>query len=82
MVKFSTITKKGQATIPSKIRKKWGIKAGEKVSFIDKGDWVEVKPATDFLSLRGSVSKKNYSDKEADKAVAEHLKRSHEEKIN
>lgn len=75
MPEFSTITEKGQVTIPSSIRKEWNIKSGQKVAFVRKRDKaVEVKPAVDFFALRGSIrSQKRYSDKKADKAIAKYF---------
>ncbi|MBL7155986.1 MAG: AbrB/MazE/SpoVT family DNA-binding domain-containing protein [Candidatus Pacebacteria bacterium] len=71
MPEFSTITEKGQVTIPSSIRKEWDIEPGQKVAFVRrKNKTVEVKPAVDFFVLRGSIkSDKRYSDKKANKAI-------------
>lgn len=86
MPEFSTITKKGQVTIPVSIRRKLGLKPKQRVTFVRKGDKkVEIKPVPDFFALRGSIeSKKKYTDEKADKAVAKHLAKKHaqEKKIN
>ena len=84
----TTLTQKGQVTIPVEIRRSLGLKTGQKVAFVTKGDDVVIKPAKDFLSLKGSVSaiesvaknkkekkKKRYSDDEADKAMKSFMKK-------
>jgi AbrB family looped-hinge helix DNA binding protein len=43
-MKISTITTKGQVLIPSKLRKRYGLKAGTKVTFLEKGEDVIIKP--------------------------------------
>lgn len=39
-----TVFKNGQFTIPVQIRKKWGLKPGDKINFIPNGNEVIVKP--------------------------------------
>lgn len=52
----STVTQKGQATIPAPIRKRLGIKPNGKVSFeINNKNELVIKPVKDFLELRGSL---------------------------
>lgn len=69
---ITTVTQKGQATIPAPIRKKLGIKPKGKVYFEmkEKGE-VLVKPVVDFLSLRGSLktNKKPLSNKQMDALI-------------
>ena len=43
-MKVSTITTKGQVVIPSKIRKRHGLKEGTKVTFIENGNDIIIKP--------------------------------------
>lgn len=43
-MKTSTITTKGQIVIPSKIRKRYGLKEGMKVTFIEKENDIIIKP--------------------------------------
>lgn len=75
MPEFSTLTKKGQVTIPVSIRKELGLEPKQRVAFVQRDDKrVEIKPATDFFALRGSIKfKKKYSDKKANKAIAEYF---------
>ncbi|HBM16357.1 MAG TPA: AbrB family transcriptional regulator [Lentisphaeria bacterium] len=55
---LSTLTSKGQITIPVEIRKKLGLHTGNKVNFIFKNNVVEIVP-TDISvkSLKGIVPK-------------------------
>lgn len=71
----TTVTQKGQATIPLPIRKMLGIKPNGKVSFEMKEGEVLIKPVKDFLSLRGSLSsKKPFNIEAMDKAVEKYFK--------
>ena len=52
----STITRKGQVTIPKAIRDRLGVKEGEKVLFMMRGEEVVLKVVKGtILDLRGSV---------------------------
>ena len=52
----STITRKGQVTIPKAIRDRLGVKKGEKVHFVMRGEEVVLKVIKGtILDLRGSV---------------------------
>jgi AbrB family looped-hinge helix DNA binding protein len=52
----STITKKGQITIPSKFRNEYNLKAGKKVNFIKTPEGILIKPVVeDVRSLRGII---------------------------
>jgi AbrB family looped-hinge helix DNA binding protein len=52
----STITRKGQVTIPKTIRDRLGVKEGEKVLFVMRGEEVVLKVVKGtILDLRGSV---------------------------
>ncbi len=44
-VGVSSISSKGQVTIPKEIREAFGLKAGDKVVFISKGDQVLIRKA-------------------------------------
>ena len=55
-MQFTTlVTQKGQATIPSAIRKSLGIKPNTKIVFELKNNEATFKPVVDFFSLKGSV---------------------------
>lgn len=53
----STVTTKGQLVIPSKLRRKYSIKAGTQVAFLEQENRLVLQPLTpDFIrSLRGSL---------------------------
>jgi len=55
----TTITSKGQVTIPAGIRKVLGLNAGDKIDFVLKeGNQVEIIPVNvSIKSLKGSVPK-------------------------
>lgn len=73
MFYISTVTQKGQATIPAPIRKRLGLKPGEKIIFEEENsNEVFLKRAIDISELRGSLKPKvkiKYSDKKADEAI-------------
>lgn len=54
----STLTSKGQVTIPKEIRDALGLKEHDRVSFVRRGDDVIIKPIKDIIELRGSVKPK------------------------
>ncbi len=56
-MQFTTsVTQKGQATIPAPIRKSLGIKPNTKIVFeLKSNNEVTLKPVVDFFSLKGSV---------------------------
>lgn len=53
-------TVKGQIVIPAELRRKYGIKAGTKIMFIDNDDSITIKPVTEesIKQLRGSLKGK------------------------
>ena len=71
----TTITQKGQATIPAPIRKRLGFKPREKISFeINEKNEAVIRPVKNFLTLRGSLNSKKPFDIEAmDKAVEKEI---------
>ncbi len=68
-MQFTTsVTQKGQATIPVAIREKLGIRPNSKVVFeLKNGAEASIKPVVDFFSLKGSVK----SDKPFDTGLME-----------
>jgi len=78
MMYSTSITQKGQVTIPVLIRKKLGLKTGQKVVFRDRGKDVIIEPIPDFLDLMGSLkTKKKYDKEKARKAIGDYLGRRH-----
>jgi len=53
----TTVTTKGQLVIPSKLRRKYGIRKGTQVAFVEGGDRLILQPLTaEFVrSLPGSL---------------------------
>ncbi len=76
----TTITQKGQATIPALIRKKLGLQPNSKVVFeLNNKNEATLKAVPDFFSLQGSVkTKKPFDINAMDAAVAKHIKKEYE----
>ena len=76
----STITSKGQTTIPKEIREHLNLHTGDKIDFvIDESGQVRVETATlDIRELKGALHRegvKPVSVEDMKKAVRKHLKR-------
>lgn len=56
----TTITRKGQIVIPSRLRRKYGIKVGTPIQLIDDGEQIILKPITpeSVRKLRGFLKGK------------------------
>ena len=54
----STVTRKGQTTIPGKIRKALRIKPGDKLQYIVIGDHVTLRVHPGTRSLKGALASK------------------------
>ena len=70
----SSVTQKGQVTIPAMFRKKLGIKAGSKIYFEIDADYVKLRPVKHTLeSVYASVSplNKKLTDKQMRKIALE-----------
>jgi len=61
----STITQKGQVTIPKKIRDGLNLKANDKIIFVRRGDSIIIKPVRDISSLRGIIGVNDSQDFES-----------------
>lgn len=75
-MQFTTsVTQKGQATIPAPIRKRLGITPNTKIVFeLKNNNEVTIKPVADFFAMRGSIKSQKPFDIEAmEKAVEEAL---------
>ena len=78
----TTVTQKGQATIPAPIRKKLRLKAGQKVAFSEHGETVIIEAVPIFLDLMGSLkTKKKFDPKAWDKAIGKYFVKQHLEKL-
>jgi len=53
----SVVTSKGQLVVPAKLRRRFGIKKGTLMAFVEEGGRIIVQPVTrEFIrSLRGSL---------------------------
>ena len=76
----STITSKGQITIPKEIREHLHIQTGDKIDFIlDESGKVIFRPATlDIAELKGVLQRENVksvSVQEMNKAIKERFKK-------
>jgi len=54
----STVTGKGQTTIPGKIRKALRIKPGDKLEYVLEGDHITVRVHLGTRSLKGALASK------------------------
>lgn len=84
-MQFTTsVTQKGQATIPALIRQRLGIRPNTKIVFELKNEHeASIKPVPDFFSMKGSVkSKKTFSILAMDKAVEKAIKNKYVKKLN
>lgn len=50
-----TLSTKGQIIIPARIRKKYGMKKGEKLLITDENNYIKIMPKTRLADLVGSV---------------------------
>ena len=79
MIGYSTVTLKGQITIPADIRRELGLEPGEKVVIRKEAHQAIIAPAPNFFSLAGSLkSTRPISLKAARKRARELLGRRHE----
>ncbi len=56
MTEEVAVTRKGQTTIPARLREKYGIRQGTRMRVIDAGDGVLLKPTLSIFDLAGSGS--------------------------
>ena len=75
----ATVTNKNMVTIPARIRRKYGIKEGMKVEFIEQDNAVLMIPLMSLRQLRGIDKEHNEVLKEAIRELnAEHRKEAKE----
>lgn len=58
----SRVTKKGQVTVPSQLRKQFHIEAGKSIEFEDSDRGILMKPVHDIIDSAGELSKLADSD--------------------
>jgi antitoxin PrlF len=61
---ISTVTTKGQVTIPISIRKKYGLRTNDRVDFITEGGRIILIPVKTLRDFRGSVTGTGAPDQE------------------
>lgn len=84
-MQFTTsVTQKGQATIPAPIRQRLGIKPNTKIVFeLKNGHEASIKPVADFFTMKGSVkSKKPFNIEAMEKAVGDAIVNRYVKKLN
>lgn len=66
----STITSKGQSTIPAEVRRRLGVSPHDQIVFVIEGDSVSLRPARhSFASVRGSVPARGIETANARKEI-------------
>lgn len=81
MTYLTTVTSKGQVTIPKPIRDRLKISPSTKVIFQLHQDHAIIQPVKDFLSLKGSIKPtRPFSDKAANKAILSAIKKDYAQK--
>lgn len=74
MMGYSTITQKGQVTLPVGVRRALGLEVNQRVMIIRDGDGARITPAADFMSMAGSfASSKPFNIRAMRKAAKEKL---------
>lgn len=66
----SRISRKGQVVIPARLRKKYGLKQGETLIFIEQDRDIIIKPRTKWTDICGSV-KPVHTEEEVQKMIEE-----------
>ncbi len=67
---ISTVTSKGQVTIPKKIRDVLNIRPNDKMDFAREGDRIILVPLRTLKDLRGSVTPHGKGDPDAERRSA------------
>jgi antitoxin PrlF len=58
MAQHSTVTRKGQTTIPGKIRKALGLNPGDTLEYVVEGDRATIRVHPGIRSLKGVLASK------------------------
>lgn len=80
----TTVTQKGQATIPVAIRRKLGMKPNSKIVFELKNNMeASIKPVADFFAMKGSVkSNKPFDIDLMERALEDAIKLKYVKELN
>jgi len=75
---ISTVSSKGQITLPAKARREVGIKPHDRVMIEVEDDLIIVRPIRDFMELAGFLGEARHALQEREDmihAVAEHVEK-------
>jgi AbrB family looped-hinge helix DNA binding protein len=76
MIQISTVTQKGQVTIPYFIRQKLDLVSGTKIAFNLENEKIILSPIPSFFDFRGSIkSKKEFDIKKMRQSAKNQLKK-------
>ncbi len=79
IIGYSTVTQKGQVTIPADMRRSLNIIPNEQVIFVRANGHIELKPLPDITTLRGSVKPiAPYNEKVMRQSIVSHIIKHHE----
>lgn len=71
---FTTVSSKGQITLPSDIRKTLNIKPKDKIEILIRNGEIILKSVPSFRKLRGSITRKRGpASKAMEQAVSKHV---------
>lgn len=82
-IETATMSTKGQVIIPARLRKKYGLKKGTNVIFMEEQGYIKMLPPTDLTSLCGSwpeldvetLSQEIIEDRERDEKIEKERER-------
>lgn len=78
LTQTTTLTQKGQVTVPVYVRQLLGLQTGSRISFIVEQNEVKIAPAPNFFNFRGSVNAaKPFDLKKMRKTVGAYLAKRH-----
>jgi len=67
---LSTVTTKGQVTIPKTLRDALGINPNDRIEFVREGERIVLQPLKTLKAFRGSVKTRGPGDFQTERAVA------------
>ncbi len=87
-IETAIMSTKGQVIIPARLRRKYGLKKGRKVLFMEEEGYIKVLPPTDLRSLCGcwpeldvdTLTKEIIEDRERDAEIERERERQIEQK--